>query len=158
MVLCCLTPYRNSSSPGVKAVVEAYHAIEKNDQQVLADKLKEVKLFIEHIREVLKMMHTRCHPKQFYGEMQRGTNEKDYHRNGLSYEGVEPQPETYCGASVAQSSTIPVFDIFLGVNHAGKHLDFLDKQCKYMPPNNSLASYLSVLNTSILRSDNNYVS
>lgn len=126
-----------AAAPGVKAVVEAYHAIEKNDHQVLAEKLKEVKLSIEHIREVLKMMHTHCHPKQFYGEMrrfQRGTNEKDYHPNGLSYEGVEPQPETCCGASAAQSSTIPVFDIFLGVKHAGKHLDFLHEQRKYMPP------------------------
>lgn len=134
-----------AAAPGIKAVVEAYRAIERNDQQSLAENLKIVKLSIEQIIVVLKLYHTpgHCRPRQFYHQIrrfQRGTNQTDgkhpegYHPNGLQYEGVDPQPEACNGASAVQSSTIPVFDIFLGVEHTGEELDFLQKQRKYMPP------------------------
>ena len=134
-----------AAAPGIKSVVEAYRAIARNDKQSLAENLKTVKLSIEQIIGVLKLYHNpgHCRPKQFYHQIrrfQRGTNQTDgkhpegYHPNGLKYEGVDPQPGAYNGASAVQSSTIPVFDIFLGVEHSGEELRFLQKQRQHMPP------------------------
>lgn len=65
--------------------------------------------------------------------------------NGLVYEGVDPSPRQYCGASAAQSSSVQAFDVFLSVcgSHSGSEAEFLQEMRTYMPRKHS--EFLKVL-------------
>lgn len=122
--------------PGMAAMLEAYSAIERSDNQALQQHLKTIKASMHCMLQKLNRMRERCSPDVFYYEFrrfQRGSKNQKYLPNNMTYEGVDPENQSHCGASAAQSSTLSVFDIFLGVEHTGRELEFLKDQRKHMP-------------------------
>lgn len=122
--------------PGINAVVEAYNAIARNDDatsETVQRCLKAIKVSVDNMtKKALMRMAERgekqlkCRPEKFYGDIrrfQRGSTDDKLTPDGITYEGVPSNPQKVCGASAAQSSTLPVFDIFLGVNHAPTPLE-----------------------------------
>ena len=128
------------AAPGLKAVVEAYSAIAQNNKRELAAKLKIITKTIDEMYETLREMHSRCGANNFYHKIrrfQRGSQgQEKYLPNGLIYEGANSKVQQFPGASAAQSSTLPVFDIFFGVEHTEQDgaRDFLQAQREHMPP------------------------
>jgi len=123
--------------PGMVAMLEAYSAIERGDNQALQQHLKTIKASMHSMLQKLIRMCERCSPAVFYCEFrrfQRGSENEPYLPNNMTYEGVDPENQSHCGGGAAQSSTLPVFDIFLGVEHTGGDLKFLNDQREYMPP------------------------
>ena len=129
------------AAPGLKAVVEAYSAIAENDKQKLTANLKIIATTVNQMYETLRKMHDHCGASNFYHKIrrfQRGSQgQEKFLPNGLIYEGADSKPQYFPGASAAQSSTLPVFDIFFGVEHTEQDgaRDFLQAQRKHMPPN-----------------------
>ena len=122
--------------PGMEAMLNAYTAIEMQDDQALAENLTKIKDSMDHMIQQLKRMRERCKPEVFFKKFrrfQRGSKNEPFLPDKMHYEGVEPETQEHCGASAAQSSTLPVFDIFLGVKHTGKNLEFLQEQRTHMP-------------------------
>lgn len=128
------------AAPGLKAVVEAYSAIAQNDKERLAVNLKIITSTIDQMYETLRMMYSRCGASNFYHKIrrfQRGSQgQEKFLPNGLVYEGVDSKAQQFPGASAAQSSTLPVFDIFFGVEHTEEDgaRPFLQAQRAHMPP------------------------
>jgi len=123
--------------PGMVAMLEAYSAVERGDNQALQWHLKAIKDSMQKMLQKLLRMRERCAPEVFYNEFrrfQRGSENEPFLPNNMTYEGVNPENQSHCGASAAQSSTLPVFDIFLGVEHTGDDLKFLKDQREHMPP------------------------
>ena len=125
--------------PALKAVVDAYASINVSDNRALLENMEEMKRTLKNMANALKeMTKERCNPEKFYGQIrqfQKGSSDdllKGW--NGLLFEGASETPLQHCGASAAQSSTLPVFDVFLGVNHSGGILEFLTQQRLHMPP------------------------
>lgn len=125
--------------PSLKAVLHAYESIRQADNSGLLECMEVMKRALKSMADALKeMTKERCDPTKFYGQIrqfQKGSSDDLLKRwNGLLFEGASETPLKYCGASAAQSSTLPVFDIFLGVEHSGDNLDFLVQQRLHMPP------------------------
>ena len=123
--------------PGMVAMLEAYSAIEKGDNESLKQHLKAIKASMDCMLRKLNRMRERCAPEVFFYKVrrfQRGSKNEQLLPNDMTYEGVNPEKQSHCGASAAQSSTLPAFDIFLGVKHEGKSLEFLQEQRTHMPP------------------------
>ena len=125
--------------PALKAVVDAYASIKERDNRALLENMEKMKRALKNMANALKeMTKERCNPEKFYGQIrqfQKGSSDdllKGW--NGLLFEGASETPLQHCGASAAQSSTLPVFDVFLGVEHSGENLDFLTQQRLHMPP------------------------
>ena len=133
-IICLLVEIE--AVPGMVAMLEAYSAIERGDNQALQQHLKTIKASMHCMLQKLNRMRERCSPDVFYYEFrrfQRGSKNQKYLPNNMTYEGVDPENQSHCGASAAQSSTLSVFDIFLGVEHTGRELEFLKDQRKHMP-------------------------
>ena len=122
------------AAAGVSAMVEAFSAVANDNKIRLMELLSTIKDSLLTMTNEMKKIHERCKPDKFWNgfrRFQRGTKGyTEYFPNGLIYKGVDQQPKLYCGASAGQSSTIPTFDIFLGVPQMG----FLQEQRMYMPP------------------------
>ena len=122
-----------AAAPGIQAVVDCIEAIKKDDQQEVMRCLKIVTDCISSITGIMKEMYHECDPSVFYKNLRvffSGTCK------GIKYEGTE-DPDTlrkYPGASCVQSSIIPLFDIFLGIEFdEGGTKDYLDKMRSHMP-------------------------
>lgn len=125
--------------PALKAVLGAYESIKQRDNGALLEGMGVMTRALKNMANALKeMTKERCDPVKFYGQIrqfQKGSSDDLLkEQNGLLFEGASEKPFQYCGASAAQSSTLPVFDIFLGVKHSGGNLDFLTQQRLHMPP------------------------
>merc|ERR1740117_2312288 len=88
----------------------------------------------------LKRLDERCKPEVFWGQMRPmlqgvGGAQSKLPR-GLIFQGVSVfagEPQSFGGASAAQSSAIPVFDAVLGVAHQGSTVAFVKDMRRYMP-------------------------
>ena len=127
----------HAAAPGIQAVVDCIEAIKKDDQQEVMRYLKIVTDCISSITGIMKEMYHNCDPSFFYSNL-RGffSGSKREKGKGIKYEGTE-DPDTlrkYPGASGVQSSIIPLFDIFLGIEFdEGATKDYLDKMRSHMP-------------------------
>ena len=122
--------------PGLKAITHAYCSVMNHDHQGLAQDLLTVKGTLERMLETLLKMYEQCDPKVFFVKIrpfQAGSKGLQAFPAGLLYEGVDPEPMQYHGASAAQSSSVHVFDVFLGGTHTGSDAEFLQTMRHYMP-------------------------
>ena len=120
-----------AAAPGIVAVTEAFSAAKSENVPELKACLSRVALSIENITKSAIRMYEACKPYVFYNEVRQFQSGF----KGIVFEGVSGKPQEASGASAGQSSTIPVFDILLGVNtHEFKDADnFLTEQRKHMP-------------------------
>ena len=121
---------------GVKAAVDCLTAVAHQDNDSIIQCLNTVTESIKNMLLTLQRMYDECDPDFFYNKMrpfQAGSKNLVAFSGGLIFEGVDNEPKKFVGASAAQSSTLPVFDILLGVEHHGTDKEFLDLQKWHMP-------------------------
>ena len=122
-----------AAASGIKAVVACIEAMKKDDEQKVAQCLNIVAECISDIISIMKEMRLKCVPDTFYNNFRKFLSRP----GGIKYEGTS-DPEAMCkypGASGVQSSIIPLFDIFLGIEYEeeGQVKSFLDKMRWHMP-------------------------
>ena len=125
-----------AAAPGISAAIEAFPAVMENDSAHLVKCLSRIASSLEEVRKSLKRMYEECNPDVFYNTIrpfQSGYTDPDTFPNGLIFEGVSEAPQRFGGASAAQSSLFPVFDILLGVVKTGEGGEFLRQQRWHMP-------------------------
>ena len=121
-----------AAAPGIVAVVEAFSAAKSRNIPQLIECLSRVASAIENIKTTAMRMYEECKPDVFYTQVRPFQSGYE----GIVFEGVTAeQPQKVSGASAAQSSTIPVFDILLGVktDEFEKTNKFLKEQRDHMP-------------------------
>ena len=121
---------------GVKAVVDCLTAVVNKDNNCIVQSLKTVAETPKKMLSILERMYDECDPDTFYKYVrpfQAGSKNLIAFSGGLIFEGVDNEPKKFVGASAGQSSTLPVFDILLGVEHHGTDKEFLDLQRWHMP-------------------------
>uniref|UniRef100_A0A8D2JQU8 Indoleamine 2,3-dioxygenase 2 n=1 Tax=Sciurus vulgaris TaxID=55149 RepID=A0A8D2JQU8_SCIVU len=123
--------------PGIKALVQATHAVLQPSQDALLKALQQLKLCIQDITRTLGRMHDYVDPDIFYAVIRiflSGWKDNPAMPGGLIYEGISKEPLKYSGGSAAQSSVLHAFDEFLGIRHSKESADFLYRMRDYMPP------------------------
>ena len=122
--------------PGFRAIEHAYESMDQERDDCLVVDLENITKSILDVKEALKRMYDRCDPLTFYLQIrpfQSGSKGIKAFPNGIVYEGVDSKPKLYHGASAGQSTAIPSFDVFLGVEHTGSEQEFLHTMREYMP-------------------------
>ena len=125
-----------AAAPGLQAMVDAFQAVRLKDNATLLHCMEQIDTAIVNMKAEFNRISDECAPSVFYNEFrpfQAGSKGLDSLPNGLIYEGVDSKPKMYSGASAAQSSTVPAFDVFLGIEHFGTDLEFLKLQRSHMP-------------------------
>ena len=120
---------------GVKAAVDCLRAVAHQDNNRIIQYLNNVTESIQNMVSFFSKMYNECKPDFFYNKMrpfQAGSKNLVAFSGGVIFEGVDTEPKKFIGVSAAQSSTIPVFDILLGVKHHGTDEEFLDLQRWHM--------------------------
>ena len=123
-------------APALEVIGKVFADMAQNRIRNVLNCLKTVQQSIQGMRKALARMYERCRPVAFYTEIrpfQAGTKGLDVLPEGIYFEGVDPIPRRYNGASAGQSAAIHVFDIFLGVKHSGDEEDFLVAMRTHMP-------------------------
>ena len=114
--------------PGLKAITDAYCSVMNHDHQGLAQDLLTVRDTLELMLEILLKMYEQCDPKVFFVKIRpflAGSKGLQAFPAGLLYEGVDPEPLQYHGASAAQ--------YMLSMSHTGSDAEFLQTMRHYMP-------------------------
>ena len=127
-----------ASVPALNAIVSACSAVVDRNSELLCRDLVAISKSLEEATSVLARMYERCDPMVFYTKIrpfQAGSKGLDAFPNGLIYEGVDPLPRKYHGASAGQAPTIHAYDVFFRAKHFGADEDFLHAMRKHMPPN-----------------------
>lgn len=122
--------------PGLKAMQRIFSAMPVNDYESISEDLGIVAESLYNMKTGLNRMYERCDPKVFYVDIrpfQAGSKGLEAFPEGIIYEGVESPLRQYHGASAAQNSAIHAYDIFLGIQHTGSDLEFLETMQHYMP-------------------------
>ena len=122
--------------PGLKAIEHACGAMDHQKNSCLAKDLLIIASTLRNMKTALNKMYEKCEPNVFYVDVrpfQAGSKGLSAFPDGLIYEGVDSKSRQYNGASAAESSTLPSFDIFLGAKHTGSDLEFLETMRQYMP-------------------------
>ena len=124
--------------PGLNAIERAYEAMDKGQNDILLECLKEVKLSIQAMLEAMRKMYDKCDPETFYVHIRpflSGSKGIKAFPEGIIYEGTDGNPRQYNGGSAAQTTSIPSFDGFLGAKHTGPTQDptFMLKMREYQP-------------------------
>ncbi|XP_068012864.1 indoleamine 2,3-dioxygenase 2 [Melanerpes formicivorus] len=123
--------------PGIKAIVQASHAILQQDEESLHRALQQLAEAIGGMSQALKRMHDHVDPAVFYAVIRiflSGWKDNPAMPDGLIYEGVAEEPMEYSGGSAAQSSVLHAFDELLGIHHSQQSSAFLHRMRDYMPP------------------------
>ena len=152
-----------AAASGIKAVVACIEAMKKDDEQKVAQCLNIVTECISDIISIMKEMRQKCVPDTFYNDFRKFLSRP----KGIKYKGTS-DPEAMCkypGASGVQSSIIPLFDIFLGIEYEeeGQVKSFLDKMRWHMPREHrqfllEMSNEMSVREYAINHPSNNAIS
>ncbi|RAL16895.1 indoleamine 2,3-dioxygenase [Aspergillus homomorphus CBS 101889] len=137
--------------PIIFSLLTALRAVQLNNVSQLEQFLQEVSASLEEIRRTLERISERCEPWVFYDEVRpmlcgsRNVTSTGF-PNGVFYVHgevpTEGQWHAYSGASNAQSSTIQLFDVILGVQHEASangaavgesKMGYLQEMRHYMP-------------------------
>lgn len=125
-----------AAAPGIAAAQCCLQAVAENDVDRILQCLETVCRSLRDMTTQLQKMYNECSPSFFFNQLRpffAGSKNLSSFPNGLVFEGVQPDPIKYNGASAAQSSTLQVFDVLLGVEHSGTTREFLQQQRWYMP-------------------------
>ncbi|XP_042742175.1 indoleamine 2,3-dioxygenase 2-like isoform X5 [Lagopus leucura] len=123
--------------PGIKATIQAIHALQHFDDERLHRALQELAEAIGDMDKALQQMHDYVDPAVFYTVIRiflSGWRDNTAMPHGLLYEGVSEQPMAFSGGSAAQSSVLHAFDELLGIQHSQESTTFLHRMRDYMPP------------------------
>ncbi len=122
--------------PGINAMSKVFADMAHHRIADILNCLQSVQRSLQDMRKALARMFEKCKPITFYTEIrpfQAGTKGLDVLPEGILFEGVDPKPRQYHGASAGQTAVIHAFDIFLGVKHSGSEEDFLVTMRTHMP-------------------------
>uniref|UniRef100_A0A8C9FV71 I23O2 dioxygenase n=1 Tax=Pavo cristatus TaxID=9049 RepID=A0A8C9FV71_PAVCR len=123
--------------PGIKATIQAIHALQHLDDELLHRALQGLAAAIGDMDKALQQMHDYVDPAVFYTVIRiflSGWRDNAAMPHGLLYEGVSEQPMAFSGGSAAQSSVLHAFDELLGIQHSQESTAFLHRMRDYMPP------------------------
>ena len=123
------------------AIPEVMDAVERSDNAAIKDGLSLMITAWDKVNAIFDRMTERCDPYVYFHRVRpwiHGWKDNPALADGLIYEGVaetEGKPQSFRGQTGSQSSIVPAFDAFLGVEHAGDALrTFLDELHIYRPP------------------------
>lgn len=123
------------AAPIVDAALAAQQAVTWEDSEALARALRTVIAAQREVLRTLARMPERCDPSIFFSRVQPFLH--GFLERPLRYEGVEEfgdQPQSFAGASAAQSMVMPLLDAMLGVGHSEGSLNgYLVRLRSYMP-------------------------
>ena len=125
------------ATPAITAVASIYDRMHVKDNRGVIECLKTIKSSIKNIELVVSKMYKGCNPKVFFTKMRPffADTSKDVFPDGLTYEGVNPSPMHFQGASGAQSSVLYMLNNFLGISLSGNSMEFVQLMIDcYMPP------------------------
>jgi len=93
---------------------------------------------INECTSILKRMHEKCKPDVFYNILRpylNGSTNNGFFPNGVLYQGTNNDlPVRLAGGSAGQSSLMPCWDVFLGINLTKKDSsEFRQEMKDYMP-------------------------
>lgn len=125
-----------AAAPAIRAIGTIYNKMSVNDNRAIMECLKTIKDSIVKIQEVVSRMYEGCNTKTFFVEIRpffAGSLGLDVFPNGIVYEGVDPLPMKFHGASAGQSSVLFALDAFLGISQSGEAQKFVQSMIDYMP-------------------------
>ena len=125
-----------AAAPALEAIGRVYADMARGKKAAVRTCLLTVEQSLQNMQRELKRMPEKCRPIIFYVDIrpfQAGSKGLDAFPEGIIFEGVDPQPCQYHGASAGQSSSIHAFDIFFGIKHSGSEEEFLQAMRSYMP-------------------------
>ena len=102
--------------------IDCLTAVVNEDNNCIVQSLNTVAETTKKMLSILERMYDECDPDTFYKRVrpfQAGSKNLVAFSGGLIFEGVDTEPKKFIGGSAGQSSTLPVFDILLGVEHHG---------------------------------------
>jgi len=103
----------------------------------ILNKLQELNVELQKGCKIINRMYERCDPHHFYNVLRiflGGYSNKEIFPNGLSvdtYQGIIKIDSK--GGSAAQSTIVPLWDAFLGIEHVEHGKEFLLEMREYMP-------------------------
>ncbi len=123
------------------AIPDVMAAVEQGDTITIKDGLSQMIAAWDRINAIFDRMPERCDPYVYFHRVRpwiHGWKNNPALGDGLIYEGVAEtggKPQAFCGQTGSQSSIVPAFDAFMGIEHAGDALrTFLDELHIYRPP------------------------
>ena len=123
--------------PGLNAMSECFRHIADKNYAGVCECMSRLQESLCQMVEASNKIYQVCDPIFFFVELRpflAGFKNLDPFPNGIIYEGVDPKPVEYYGASAGQSSSVFAFDMFLGVKHTGKSdHEFVSAMRDYMP-------------------------
>ena len=123
--------------PALKAMATIFNEMAGRNYKLISQNLQTMKTALQDMQKAVDRMYDGCDPKTFFVKMRpflAGSRGLDAFPKGVIYEGVDPAPKQYYGASAGQSSIIYAFDLFLGTEHSGKECsEFVLAMRDYMP-------------------------
>lgn len=138
---CTSTAVQMIAGPSVIASYDVLaESAPTSDVEAVEDYLETLAERLEEMASVMKRLDEKCTPEVFWRQMrpmlQGPGGARSLLPQGLLYEGVPSlagKPQSFNGASAAQSSAIPVFDAVLGVQHKDSTVKFVKETMRYMP-------------------------
>ncbi|KAG0088978.1 hypothetical protein BGZ93_005566 [Podila epicladia] len=109
----------------LQPLLDAMHAVRRNDPEVVLVKLKEALPQLEKVGKLLGRMFERCDPAVFYWKIRKFLAGSENSAglglpNGLQFKGVNNERKYHMGATAGQSSLFPALDVILGIEHFEK--------------------------------------
>lgn len=137
--------------PGIQATMPAFAAIQAEKSEILLQQFNIIKQSLQKMVISLKRMPERCDPYIYYNRVRpyiHGWKNNPALPQGIIYQGVEAyqdKPVQFKGETGAQSSIIPMFDAFFGIDHKENPLKIhLTEMQNYMPKDHR--QFLSYVN------------
>lgn len=122
--------------PAIKVIEGLFQDMSRHRDDAVRSCLETVQQAVQAMTGALNRMFEKCNPVTFYTEIrpfQAGSKGLDAFPRGIIFEGVDPSPKQYNGASAGQSAAIHLLDVFFGVKHLGEEKLFLDTMRSHMP-------------------------
>jgi len=138
---CTSTAVQMIAGPSVIASYDVLaESAPTSDVEAVEDYLDSLAERLVEMANAMKRLDEKCTPEVFWRQMrpmlQGPGGARSLLPHGLLYDGVpslEGKPQSFNGASAAQSSAIPVFDAVLGVQHKDSTVKFVKEMMRYMP-------------------------
>ena len=121
-----------AAAPGIRALYACIQAIKKDSIEEVTQCLNSLAECISIVITIMKEMRQKCAVDVFFNAIQQYFNDNS---KGMKYKGSD-NPDTakkYTGASGIQSSVIPLFTAFLGINLQSDSTPYLLKMRWHMP-------------------------
>ena len=109
------------------------------NENIIFSNLQIISDILDEQIKLINNIYKKCDPKEFYYRLRIFLNGSSKIKNGIILENIKNEQNEninikYKGASAAQSSIIPLEDIFFNINHNQTNVkDFLNEMLEYMP-------------------------